>query len=540
MAGFVERISVIIDTKVDGAVGAVKKFRGEVAAADGVIGKFKAGWSSIATSVKANAGAMASGAAVAFGVFATKAVNAFQDTALAAGRFSDATGIAVDDASRWIEVADDVGVSADTLQGAFAKMNKSIADGKATWSEFGVEITRTADGTVDANATFRDALTTIGAIVDPTLRAKAAQEVFGRSYGEVAELMEMSAEDLQAALESVGDEQVIDDDELKKAKKFRETMDEVSDALKAVQLWAGQAFVTVVNFLDSATDKAYRFGVEIRRSFDDDAHANWKIIDAFDDAESAAANFDRTLLTNAKSMDDVRKIVMDLTGSEHAANLVALEWKKSQDELNKVMDPQPIEDINAAFSDLLDTLSDEEKFNDAKDGFDDVAAAAQEAWVASAAGADDADRKGRAYANTLADLKRKVIDYAASVEGVPAERVTKIIAAIDRGDLDAAELAFNNLARDRTVTIRTIAVGGLTGSNGNTGNLSGSTGGVGVVKVESAGGGSRGGGSVTPALGGDQRGIGSSASPIVVQLTLDGRAIAEITAYQKQQERGTR
>lgn len=216
---FMDRISIIIDAKVEGFTSGLKKIKTDIAEADGLVGKFKAGFSGLAAGVKANAGMIATVAGGALVEFGRRSIGAFQDSALAAGKFADATGQSVESASRWIEVAGDIGVSADALQGAFQKMNKSIADGKASWTEYGIEIVKTGDGVVDANATFQNALTTIGAIADPMLRAKAAQEVFGKSYGEVAELMEMSAEDLKKALEGVGDAQVIDEKELAKAKK---------------------------------------------------------------------------------------------------------------------------------------------------------------------------------------------------------------------------------------------------------------------------------------------------------------------------------
>ena len=102
------KISVIIDATADKAVASLKNFRTSIAEADGAAGKMKAGFAGASGAIQANAGALAMSAGTALIAFGVKAVGAFTETALAAGKFSDATGIAVDDASRWMEVGGDV------------------------------------------------------------------------------------------------------------------------------------------------------------------------------------------------------------------------------------------------------------------------------------------------------------------------------------------------------------------------------------------------------------------------------------------------
>lgn len=243
-------IKVLIDGDAAGLEGGVRKartaldgFKANIASADGAGGKFKAGMSSIGDTLKANVAAAAVGAGAALVAFGVKAVSAFQETALEAGKFADAAGIAVDDASRWMEVVGDLGIESSIIEGAFLKMNKAIGAGTAPLQEFGGEIVKTKSGLVDANATFINAISTIGAIEDPTLRAKAAQETFGRSYGEVAELMEMDADDLTAALAGVSDSKVIDQAELDKARDFRARLDELKDKFEDFALSVGQLVV---------------------------------------------------------------------------------------------------------------------------------------------------------------------------------------------------------------------------------------------------------------------------------------------------------
>lgn len=256
-----ERLVYAIDVVTDGATKGLSNFRSAVAQADTTTGKFKAGASSAFDTVKANAGVLAVSAGTALAAFGAKAVSAFQETAIEAGKFSDATGLAVEDASRWIEVAGDVGVSAQTIEGAFVKMNKSIAAGGPAVEKYGLSLIKAADGTADVNATMLNAIRTIGAIQDPTERATAAQEVFGRSYKEAAEIIFANADQVKAKLDQVSDAKVIDESELEKARRFREAMDNVQDVVEDLTLIIGEGMVPALSDVaETATDIRNTFG----------------------------------------------------------------------------------------------------------------------------------------------------------------------------------------------------------------------------------------------------------------------------------------
>lgn len=262
MATLTERLNFLITGDADDAVRA---FRSTSTAASTELGKaeqstskWKTATSGAFNFVKANAVSFATAAAGAIAAFAVKAVGQFQELALPAGQFADATGIAVEDASRWIEVAGDVGVGADAIQTAIQRMNANIASGKL--DEFSDAVVRAKDGTVDASATFQTLVTRIGAIPDPTKRAQAAQDAFGRSYGQIAELMEMDAEQLAEALASVSDEKIIDEGELGNAREFRAAMDKLTDAAEDLTLKIGSGLVPVLtdaaDALGSVSDMA--------------------------------------------------------------------------------------------------------------------------------------------------------------------------------------------------------------------------------------------------------------------------------------------
>ncbi len=187
------------------------------------------------------AGVAAAGALVAF---AAKGVQAFQETALAAGKFADSTGLSVDAASRYIAVADDIGVGASTIQSAFVKMEKAMATNKAA---FGDLVATTKSGGVDLDKTFLNAITHLQGIKDPIERANESSKLFGKGFAEVSQIIGTNADTLKKELASVSDAQVINDAELKKARDFQAAMDNLSDSVRDLSIQLGSALVPALS-----------------------------------------------------------------------------------------------------------------------------------------------------------------------------------------------------------------------------------------------------------------------------------------------------
>jgi len=251
------KVTVLIDVVTDRANTALGSFRQSIGDADGAMGKFKAGSSAAFASLKAIGpeAALAAGAAlVAFGV---KSVNAFNDLAISTGKLSEALGMPVEDASRLVEVAGDIGIEMDTLEKTIGRMNRSAADTPAAFAAIGAEIVKNNDGTVNVNETFLATVDALNKMPDATQRASAAQKIFGRSWMDISELVGQGADEIRTSLEGVSDAQIIDDDEVEKARKFRAAMDNLNDAFGDVALVAGEALVPA---LTDAADALEGFG----------------------------------------------------------------------------------------------------------------------------------------------------------------------------------------------------------------------------------------------------------------------------------------
>lgn len=225
------------------AQGAFNNFKSKVGEAEGAMGKFKAGGTAALDAIKANAGMLAAAAGAAIAGFVIKAIGDFQKLALEVDKFSNSSGLAAEQASRWVEVASDIGVESNTLITAFNKLNKAAADNSDAFRRLGIDISTTASGATDVNKTFLDTVEALRKVEDPAKRAKLATELLGKSWTEVSELIEMGSQELETALAGVSDQKIIDEEEIRKAKEMRAAQDALGDAFQEAALTLGEALI---------------------------------------------------------------------------------------------------------------------------------------------------------------------------------------------------------------------------------------------------------------------------------------------------------
>ena len=225
------------------------KFSREVGNAQGAMGKFKTIGGAALDSVKSNAVGFATAAATAIGAFVVKSVMGFQELALAAGKFSDATGLSSEQASRFIEVAGDIGIEAATVEKSIGFMNKTLGNSPELFRELGIQVEYASNGATDINGTFLNVIDRLNKIEDPAARAAAGTKLLGRSWMELSELVAMGATDLSAALASVSDAKVIDQAEVQQARELRDQIDELKDSFEDFANSVGGSVIPVLTDL---------------------------------------------------------------------------------------------------------------------------------------------------------------------------------------------------------------------------------------------------------------------------------------------------
>ena len=268
------RIPIITDLQDQGikqAKIAFGNFKTAVGDAQGGLNKFKAGSKSVMDSVSANSGAFALAGAAAFGKFAFEGVKAFQDLALGAEKFATSTGLAIEDASRYIEVAGDIAVPIDAVQSAIGKLNKAIGADPDKVRNLGVDLVYLKDGALDVNATFLNTIDRLKNIKDPAEKAKVAAQLLGKGWQSMSTLIDMGATDLKASLDSVSEAKVINPEELAKAKELRDVIDVLKGKVEDLSLSIGGSLVPALGGLGEVIDA----GLGVRNIFKSIPGATW-------------------------------------------------------------------------------------------------------------------------------------------------------------------------------------------------------------------------------------------------------------------------
>lgn len=411
------RIPIITDLQDKGIQEARRqfgKFKADIAAADGTMGKFKAGSKAAFDGVKAQAGNLAMVAGAAIAGFAIKAVGDFQDLAIAAGKFSDATGLTVEDASKFMEAAGDIGVPVDKLEGAIGRLNRTIGADPDKVRDLGVDLVYLNDGSLDVNETFLNTIDRIKAIKDPAEKAKVAAQLLGKGWQDMAELIEMGADDLKASLDSVDESKIIDKSEVDKAKNYRQAMDDLRDSFEKVAINLGERLIPKVAELLELLAKL----PELLRG------SGGVIEDAFS-VEYMASLGDEAAIAQLEF-----KRLAEMYGGYYASRAQGAKDDTYALEQQMLDLEEATTATDAAFEALKGELKLEGAVLDAKAMLDQLKEKAVEAFQ----GADGALEE---YEQSLVDAKLKVLDLAEMITLTDSQK-NQIRVLVDTGELERA------------------------------------------------------------------------------------------------------
>ncbi len=425
MAGnLVERIKIIFDVDDAPGVKGFKSIRTEMANAEGAAGKLKAGFKGMGDMLAQNAGPIALAAGAALVTFGIKAVAAFERTAKAAIDMGAAVGLSTEDASRWIAIGDDMGVTADQLTTAFGRVGKTLDSG--AWEKYGIA-TRDAAGNVrNTNDIVLDAFDSLGKITNQTERAKAGNELFSKGYASLAPMIGKTRAEMEQYLAEVEGGQVITDDEAKKAEKMRLAQDKLSDALNEGTMAAGEfvanlaplisGLADVVTWLTGAQEKTEEWARDLAGIGDDPAMGLGKFSGAVKVANDGTADFSRVI-------DDFNRG----TGAafKQAASDAADATRKWKDDVAALLGALDAEDAFANFQTSMWNYRSQ---------------------------VDPSAQSTRDYIRELA----KMVDGLA---GVPAETKSRMIAYLEDGDIETVEGFLTTWGKGVTVPVRFVGQG---------------------------------------------------------------------------------
>lgn len=434
------RIPIITDLQDQGIRDAKKAFgdfKTAVGKAEGTMGKFKAGSTFAMDAVKANAGNLAMAGGAALLTFAGEGIKAFQELALGAEKFATSTGLSIQDASRYIEAAGDIGVPIDAVEGAIGRLNKTIGADPDKVKNLGVDLVYLRDGSLDVNATFLNTIERIKGIKDPAEKAKVAAQLLGKGWQSMSTLIEMGADDLSKALGEVSDAKVISPEELQKAKDFRDVMDELKGKVEDLALSIGGSLVPVLG----QVGEIVKVGTGIRDFFKSIPGATWmsenlsplglvkgalggvseaagavigwfkdspstieKFIDYMGEVDFASSWFGKTIDSVRKDSLDPFKITLNDT------------WKE-------------VKNVDTAWRELIGELEADVAIDNAKTSLDDLATAAAQAFTTGST--EDI----AAYREQLLLATTDIMNLALDMDDISSHQVKVLV---DKGDLEGA------------------------------------------------------------------------------------------------------
>ena len=379
-------ITSLEDTGIRSAKAAFGDFKVAVGNAEGGLDKFKAGSKVALDAVAANAATFAVAAGVAVGKFVSDGITAFQDLAISAGKFADATGLAVEDASRYIEAAGDIGIPIDAVEGAIGRLNKTIGADPDKVRNLGVDLVYLKDGSLDVNETFLNTIDRLKKIKDPAEKARVAAQLLGKGWQSMAELIEMGADDLSASLKEVSEQKVISEDELQMARDYRAAMDDLGDSTEDLKVKSGQRLIPMVTFLAQGASMALEFDDKITELFKDIVGNGTQAEEQLSDL-AGVVNEGRINAGNFKTEIQNAKIPLDNLATSASNASVA------------------IVNADTAWKNLTGTLDREVALDNAKTDLAELEAAAAKAFGTGAqADIDDYEAKLATYAGVLAGI----------------------------------------------------------------------------------------------------------------------------------------
>jgi hypothetical protein len=394
------------DSGIKAAKAAFGNFKTAVGDAEGGMGKFRAGSKVALDAVQANAGLFAIAAGASVGKFVLDGINAFKDLALEADKYATATGLSIEDASRWIEHAGDIGVPIDAVATAVEKMNIAVGKNPDQFKELGIDLAYTNTGALDVNASFLNTIQHLKDIKDPAQRAKEGVKLLGRGWTDISRLIEEGSTTISDSLASVSEAKVISPEELKKAKEYRDAMNDLGDKIEDVKIKTGETAIPILTTLtniagylldakalyDSFINGAASAVKDVASTISEGVSDIWRGF--FGDGEDPIPVY-------SQEMRDARADTDTLKDSIKQARVDAIMPFK-----DKVVEATTaLINADTAWKNLTTSLDEAVALDDAKTKLDELEAAAALAFGTGAqADIDDYEAKLATYAGVLAGI----------------------------------------------------------------------------------------------------------------------------------------
>lgn len=178
------------------------------------------------------------------------ALNATKDLADATLTLQRTTGLAAEQASGLIFVADSLGVGVDKLNIGFGLLEKNIVNNAAGFTKYNIATQDASGGQLDLVQVLGNVSDKFEQVGGGSAGAALAMNIFGRSGKALIPILEQGSEGIQAMFDkaqSLG--LIIGQDTVDSAEKLAIATRQLSDSFKGFEVQVGVALVPVVNLL---------------------------------------------------------------------------------------------------------------------------------------------------------------------------------------------------------------------------------------------------------------------------------------------------
>lgn len=383
--------------------------------------------------------AMAGGAAiVGLGAFVAQGIGNLTEMVDEVRRFKDASGATWDESSRLVAVMDDLGVNADSGAAAMARLAKNVDAG--VLKDFGVAVVTADDGSVNLVETLGNVADQFASTTDPAKRAALASAVFGKSWVDLAPLLNKGSAGISELMSGVADYQLVTEESAAKTKEYQLALDNLQDAWKGASTQAAEDLIPAfTNLLVAATPLIELFGktlpVAMVPLIDTISRAGtgmrW-LMDKLGLADAGALDL-------AKSTGDLTDATTETTAAtkEEADALKKVESaqraaKTATEGLNKEIDRQLkglTDQRNAILESTNKDIAFERQQRRTSDAMAELATAKEEMdkllWDGVAV-TDKAKEAEREYQEKLSDAQEQALTMAAAAEAVAAAHAAEV------------------------------------------------------------------------------------------------------------------
>jgi hypothetical protein len=188
--------------------------------------------------------AIAGGAVVAAGAladFGLKGVKAFADATSSVRQFQRASGATAEDASRFVSVANQLGISTDGFATSMFRLGRNVAQHSDVLKADGVEIARNKQGNVDLGGTLLNVADAYNHTADQGAKNKLVMDAFGRSGMAMIPILQRGRDGLKELYaEAQKHHEVFTQEDLDKGRQYTLAMREAGLAVKGLEIEAGK------------------------------------------------------------------------------------------------------------------------------------------------------------------------------------------------------------------------------------------------------------------------------------------------------------